>query len=53
MDSTYGIAHFICISTTLGKAYGWNGTDMTVLTINAVATFLGVITGMSAYNLKK
>ena len=29
---------------TLGKAYGWNGTDMTVLTINAVATFLGVIT---------
>ncbi|MHC0194253.1 phage holin, partial [Enterococcus faecium] len=37
---------------TLGKAYGWNGTDMTVLTINAVATFLGVITGVSAYNLK-
>lgn len=37
----------------LGKAYGWNGTDMTVLTINAVATFLGVITGVSAYNLKK
>ncbi|MDQ0554882.1 phage holin, partial [Enterococcus lactis] len=24
-----------------------------VLTINAVATFLGVITGVSAYNLKK
>ncbi|MDT0326786.1 phage holin, partial [Enterococcus faecium] len=37
----------------LGKAYGWNGTDMIVLTINAVATFLGVITGVSAYNLKK
>ena len=37
----------------LGKAYGWNGTDITVLTINAVATFLGVITGVSAYNLKK
>lgn len=36
----------------LGKAYGWNGTDMIVLTINAVATFLGVITGVSAYNLK-
>ncbi|HIF1127824.1 TPA: phage holin, partial [Enterococcus faecium] len=33
----------------LGKAYGWNGTDMIVLTINAVATFLGVITGVSAY----
>ncbi|MDT2438344.1 phage holin, partial [Enterococcus avium] len=27
---------------TLGKAYGWGGADMTVLTINAVATFLGV-----------
>ncbi|HGL3126593.1 TPA: holin, partial [Enterococcus faecium] len=24
-----------------------------VLTINAAATFLGVITGVSAYNLKK
>ncbi|EPM6972577.1 phage holin [Enterococcus hirae] len=37
---------------TLGKAYGWNETDMIVLTINAIATFLGVITGVSAYNLK-
>ncbi|EMF0139732.1 phage holin [Enterococcus hirae] len=37
---------------TLGKAYGWSETDMTVLTINALATFLGVITGVSAYNLK-
>lgn len=37
---------------TLGKVYGWNETDMTVLTINAIATFLGVITGVSAYNLK-
>ncbi|EMF0307618.1 phage holin [Enterococcus hirae] len=37
---------------TLGKAYEWNETDMTVLTINAIATFLGVITGVSAYNLK-
>ena len=25
---------------TLGKAYGWNETDMTVLNINAIATFL-------------
>ena len=38
---------------TLGKAYGWNGTDMTVLTINAATTFLGVITGVSAYNNSK
>lgn len=38
---------------TLGKAYGWGGADMTVLTINAVATFLGVVTGVSAYNSKK
>ncbi len=36
----------------LGKAYGWNGTDMAVLTINAIATFLGVVTGVSAFNLK-
>ncbi|MFS1168797.1 phage holin [Enterococcus lactis] len=39
---------------TLGKAYGWQETDAVVLTINAVTTFLGVITGVSAYNnLKK
>lgn len=25
---------------TLGKAYGWQETDMAVLTINAIATFL-------------
>ena len=37
---------------TLGKAYGWQQTDMAVLTINAIATFLGVVTGVSAYNLK-
>ncbi|MDT2776675.1 phage holin [Enterococcus thailandicus] len=37
---------------TLGKAYGWQGADMAVLTINAIATFLGVVTGVSAYNLK-
>ncbi len=52
MDSFNSIASCFC-GATLGKAYGWNGTDMTVLTINAVATFLGVITGVSAYNLKK
>lgn len=40
------------LAGTLGKAYGWNGTDMTVLTINALATFFGVITGVSAFNLK-
>ena len=37
---------------TLGKAYGWQETDMAVLTINAVSAFLGVVTGVSAYNLK-
>ncbi|MDT2635720.1 phage holin [Enterococcus dongliensis] len=38
---------------TLGKTYGWTEADMTVLTINAIATFLGVVTGVSAYNAKK
>ncbi|MFX4142826.1 phage holin [Enterococcus faecalis] len=37
---------------TLGKGYGWQQTDMAFLTINAIATFLGVVTGVSAYNLK-
>ncbi|EGO5981636.1 phage holin [Enterococcus faecalis] len=37
---------------TLGKSYGWQQTDTAVLTINAVSAFLGVVTGVSAYNLK-
>lgn len=38
----------------LGKGYGWD-TGTTILTINAVATFLGVITGVSSrsYNKQK
>ncbi len=38
---------------TLGKAYGWQLTDMAVLTINAVTAFLGVVTGVSTYNMRK
>ncbi|WP_222592657.1 phage holin, partial [Enterococcus mundtii] len=38
---------------TLGKAYGWEGTDLAVFTINSITTFLGVVTGVSAYNSKK
>lgn len=37
----------------LGKAYGWESTDLAVLTLNAVAAFLGAITGMSAANYNK
>ena len=33
----------------LGKGYGWN-TETIILTINAVALFLGAITGVSNYN---
>ena len=36
----------------LGKGYGWD-TETTILTINAVALFLGAITGVSNYNYKK
>lgn len=37
----------------LGKAYGWENTDLAVLTLNAVAAFLGAITGMSAASYNK
>ena len=37
---------------TLGKGYDWD-TTTTVLTINAVATFLGVITGVSTHTYNK
>ena len=36
----------------LGKGYGWD-TETTILTINAVALFLGAITGVSNYNYNK
>ena len=38
--------------SALGDLYGWVGGDKAVLTINAVSAFLGVVTGVSAYNLK-
>ena len=37
----------------LGKAYGFEYTDLTVLTINAVAVFLGAVTGVSQLNYDK
>ena len=37
----------------LGKAYGFEYTDLTVLTINAVAVFLGAVTGVSQVNYNK
>ena len=37
---------------TLGQIYGFD-TEKIVLTITAVSTFLGVITGISNYNYNK
>ena len=37
----------------LGKAYGWESTDLAVLTINAVAVFFGAVTGLSAVSYNK
>lgn len=37
----------------LGKAYGWDGTDLAVITLNAVTVFLGAITGYSAVTYNK
>lgn len=42
----------ITLIGTLGKIYDFN-TDTIVLTIGAIATFLGAITGISNYNYKK
>jgi putative effector of murein hydrolase LrgA (UPF0299 family) len=47
---------FVPAATTLivalGKIYKFD-TEIIVLTISAVATFLGTITGISNYNYKK
>ena len=37
---------------TLGQIYGFD-TEKIVLTISAISTFLGVITGISNYNYNK
>lgn len=40
---------------TLGKAYGWDGTEIAVVTINAFTVFLGGIMHLSTatYNKKE
>lgn len=63
-DKTYNVIKWIVLTVlpalsvlvgVLGKAYGWNDTDLTVITINAVAIFLGAVTHVSsaAYNKQK
>lgn len=42
----------ITLIGTLGQIYNFD-TETIVLTISAVATFLGVITGISNYNYNK
>lgn len=42
----------ITLIGTLGKIYNFD-TEIIVLTISAIATFLGAITGISNYNYKK
>lgn len=60
-DKTYNVIKWIVLTVipalsvlvgVLGKAYGWDGADLTVITINAVAVFLGAVTHVSsaAYN---
>ena len=46
------IPALITLLGTLGQIYNFD-TDKIVLTISAVSTFLGVITGISNYNYKK
>lgn len=42
----------ITLIGTLGQIYKFD-TEIIVLTISAIATFLGAITGISSYNYKK
>ena len=42
----------ITLIGSLGQIYGFD-TEKVVLTISAISTFLGVITGISNYNYKK
>lgn len=46
------IPALITLIGTLGQIYHFD-TETIVLTISAISTFLGVITGISNYNYKK
>lgn len=46
------IPALITLIGTLGQIYGFE-TEKIVLTISAISTFIGVITGISNYNYKK
>lgn len=46
------IPALITLIGTLGQIYGFD-TETLVLTISAISTFLGVITGISNYNYNK
>lgn len=46
------IPALITLIGTLGEIYNFD-TEVIVLTISAISTFLGVITGISNYNYKK
>lgn len=32
----------------IGKAYGWEGTDLAIISLNAFTAFLGALAGVSA-----
>lgn len=60
-DKVYSVLKWICIIavpalitliSSLGTIYGWD-TNTITLTIAAIATFLGVITGISNSNYYK
>lgn len=46
------IPALITLIGTLGQIYGFD-TEKIILTISAISTFLGVITGISNYNYAK
>lgn len=46
------IPALITLIGTLGQIYNFD-TETIILTISAISTFLGVITGISNYNYKK
>lgn len=61
-DKVYDILKWVCLIVlpafatlyaTLGNTWGWPYIDQVVITINAFATFIGVLIGVSTINYKK
>lgn len=61
-DNAYNVLKWLCLIAlpavsvlygALASVWGWDNSTQIQTTINAVATFVGVLIGVSQYNISK